>query len=158
MIEHLLIFRDNGLLLLKKRLVDTEEKETDDLVSGFFSVLFQFFTKHFGDIQSIKTSKNLILISKVHDVYVALISAWITDESQLKINNNTWFLNKRLEEIAINAMNYIKHKLNPFLKNLDLNDGKIYPNTKTLNDLQLVIDETLEKEIQKMNIIRSITG
>lgn len=158
MIEQLLVFKQSGILLLKKEIETTLNKEPDELVSGFLSVLFQYFTERFGKIEKIQTSENLILITKIGKIYIVLIALWLKEESKLPINGNVYFLNKRLEEIAVNAMRIITKKVNRYYSLHPSELDKICYDSFHLSELESLIDHILETEKQKMNILRNLSN
>lgn len=147
MIEQLLVFKDTGILLLKKNIQERVNDEAEELVTGFFSVIFQYFSEKFGKIEKIQTSKNLILISKIGNIYVALTSSWLKKESQFPINDNLYFLNKRLEEIACNTMQIIEDKIRKYYHHSEVFQ---------ISELEALIDKILKLEVEKMDIIRSL--
>lgn len=147
MIEQLLVFKETGILLLKRNLQKKINKEAEELVTGFFSVVFQYFSKNFGRIEKIQTSKNLILISKIGDVYISLVSSWIDKESKIPIHDNRYFLNKRLEEIAVNTMRIIEDKVRKYYHLHEILQTE---------ELESIIDNVLDAEMEKMDIIRSL--
>ncbi|MHA1341820.1 MAG: hypothetical protein ACTSRZ_18370 [Promethearchaeota archaeon] len=158
MIEKLLLFKESGILLLKKKLTDKEEKDTEELASGFFSVLFQYFSSHFGKIESIKTTDYLILITKIEKIYIVLISSWIKENDRGFINDGIYFLNKRLEEISIKTIKYIENKLYGDITQICKDYDKLCADSQTMAKISKTIDEILDYQTEKMKIIRNINS
>jgi len=156
MIEKLLLFKESGLLILKKKLTNKEEEDTEDLASGFFSALFQYFSTHFGKIESIKTTDYLILMTKIDKIYIVLISAWIKEQGKNLINDGIYFLNRRLEEISIKTLKYIEQKLKLDILKICKEYNKLTINSETMDKINKQIDEILEVQSEKIKIIREI--
>lgn len=156
MIEQLLLFKESGILLLKKNIAGNSQNDADELVSGFLSALFQYFNNRFGKIEKIQTTRNLILIAKFRTVYVVLIASWIKDESDMPIKDNVYFLNRRLEDIAVKAMEVISRKVNRYFKfHPEAADNICYGSAET-KELDNLINTILETEKEKIEIIRSL--
>jgi hypothetical protein len=70
MIDELLVFQDSGILLLQKRFSEFRMDTQEDLVTGFFSAMFHYFSGQFGALKCIKTENKLILVRKIADMYI----------------------------------------------------------------------------------------
>lgn len=158
MIQQFLLFRQTGILLYQKKFCNTESPDTEDLISGFFSVVFQYFSNQFGQIRRIETENNLILISKVDQLFIALISSWIKEKNSNLINDNTYFLNKRLEEISVKTLKSIERRIYPHVVDLCNNYTDILPKNEALDKIEQIVDNILNRDMKKMDVIRSING
>ena len=109
MIEFVLLFNEAGILLKKLEFdLDNSKQrivfsDPEDLVASFFSVMFTYFSDHFGKIQAIYTADRLILIRKVDWMFIAMVVDQIKLEGLSKRaafaqEAELFFTNKRIEE------------------------------------------------------------
>lgn len=159
MIELVLVFTETGILIFKKRFgnLDRNENEEAELISGFFSVVFQYFSSQFGLIQSIKTENNLILIKKIDKIYLSLVIAMLKDPPDSKIEK-VWFLNNRIEELAQETLRKMEFKIKPFFRDQNIPVEDVGFNFSMINKLQLVIDNLILEDIRKMEILKEMIG
>jgi hypothetical protein len=159
----LLIFEENGLMLLKKEYChscESDLEEVEDLVSGFFSAVFSFFKSKFGDVKCIKTEKKLFLITKVQGVYISLLVSMF-DIDKLVENfedESTWIMNKRLEEAAYQLLNEIERKIGTHLFKLKMknNGNPIQPHSHIFMEIDDTLDKIVEEAMYKISIIRRL--
>jgi hypothetical protein len=132
-IEFILIFEENGLLIQKldftKPKTDPAQEPTslDDLITGFFSALFTYFSDNFGKLQSIFTQEKMILTQKVNNLYIALVGSLYdpqikSDKVRFTLGKEIWLANKRLEEIAVGVL----YSISKIMKEA-LNEGFLDP-------------------------------
>jgi len=163
MIQSVLIFRDSGILIYKKEINLNELKKSENncienneysenLITGFFSVIFQYFSNKFGIIQSIKTKNNLILIKKIDDVFLTLIMRIIEQniENFDEEIDKVLFGNKRLEEIAENTLKSLENKLISYLKKLKINKEENCLNSPIHIEIDKNFSEIIESNQKKM--------
>lgn len=158
MIQQFLLFRQTGILLYQKKFCHSENPDTEDLISGFFSVVFQYFSNQFGQIRRIETENNLILISKIDQLFIALISSWIKEKNSNLINDNIYFLNKRLEDIAVKTLKSIERRIFPYVIDLSKNYNEILLKNEAIDKIEKIVDEILNRDMKKMDVIRSINS
>ena len=113
-----MIFQTSGILLMKKEFSKYSKlmQEHEDLVSGFFSVMFQYFAEQFGQIQKISTDEKLVLVKKTEGVYVALVTSLYKNDKLVKeamqaSTEEIWLMNKKLEQISTIILNLISDKV-----------------------------------------------
>ncbi|MHA1729196.1 MAG: hypothetical protein ACTSWY_10755 [Promethearchaeota archaeon] len=155
----LLIFLDSGLLLFKKNFNKKSVMNQEDLVTGFFSAIFHYFTEQdLGKIQSIKTENKCILIGKVENIYISLIISLYTKERMNKKldSEKIWFLNKRLEEITLNLLKSLERCVSVKLYENKFQKGKDCPNTTIFSQIEKDLDPIIKQFIQKIDIIRKM--
>lgn len=159
MIDLVLVFTETGILLIKKRFanLDKNENEEADLISGFFSVVFQYFSNQFGLIQSIKTENKLILIKKINKIYLSLVVDLFHDPPDSKIEK-VWFLNNRIEEIAHGTLKKMEHNITPFFQNLNIPIEDVGLNFSLINNLRVVVNKIILEDLKKMEILREMIG
>ena len=166
MIEKLYIFEENGILLLKKDYFQTpfQEIESEDLVSGFFSVMFQYFSRNFGRINIIKTDDKVICINHVSGAYVAIVSTRYDPHSANHIKKNgyfakyeeVWNTNYRLEEISCRILASVSKNIEKRTSKDKQGHIKQYLNMKNFQLLNPKIDTFIKqgncqiKKIQEM--------
>ncbi|MBD3351629.1 MAG: hypothetical protein GF364_09100 [Candidatus Lokiarchaeota archaeon] len=141
MIDLLLIFKESGISLLGYNLTENRnlnEKNEEELVTGFFSVLFQYFSTQFGQIQSIRTEKKMILIKKIESVYVSLVITLLENPTDSRFEK-VWFLNNRIEEMAIRLIKSIERILVPYLKKIE--------KKKESSTIEIPLDQQIQKNL-----------
>ena len=157
----LLVFQESGLMLLKKEYChsyDSRLEELEDLVTGFFSAVFQFFAGKFGEVKSIRTEKKLFLIRKVQGVYISLlISLFDMGEIQADIDDDSiWIMNKRLEETSLSLLTEIERKIATHIFKLKCKDILNKPHTQMFVKIEKSIDKVVEEAIYKISIIKRL--
>jgi hypothetical protein len=174
MIELLMIFDESGLLLKKvdcRGLANTKIF-TEDLLSGFFSVIFQYISTHFGKIRLIQSEQNLIIIQQCESIFVTLIINLFhplgsNQRSIFAQNREIWLVNKRLEEIGINILSKCASLIRQFLGEFQIPSINEILNTDSMYQLDVAIKdiiknaeeriESLKKTIdQKLDVINCI--
>ncbi|MHA1341956.1 MAG: hypothetical protein ACTSRZ_18965 [Promethearchaeota archaeon] len=126
-----------------------ELSDPEDLITGFFSAVFQYFSTQFGEIQSIKTKNNIILIKKIENAYVSIVIRTI-DYSKVEFSEKIWFLNKRLEEIGETMLRSIERNLVAHLRRLRLNGEEACLSSPVINEIERDFEEIVEITKNKM--------
>lgn len=169
MIDLLLIFEETGILLKKipfSALPLSSDLDTEELISGFFSVMFQYFSMHFGKIHCITTEDHFIFVRNLHGVYVSLVVSQFKHEchnlrAQSSHEREIWLVNKRLEEIATHLLTDIATRLEPLIINHRTLDTRgltflvANPSFKRLEDeiIHLVRNECIRLETIRIQFI-----
>ena len=156
MLNKLLIFLDSGLLLFKKYFDHSINNDQADLVTGFFSAIFHYFAdQDLGSIKTIKTENKIILIQKIHQVYISIFISLFPDEI-LQNTEELWYYNKQIEEISTNLMKILERKMTIHLSNNSILKEERCPEKLLFFEIELEIDEIIKSYYEKIEIINSI--
>ena len=163
MIDELLVFQECGILLLKRKFSNFKMETQEDLATGFFSAMFQYFSGQFGALKSIKTENKLILVRKIADMYLVLVITLFkleSSERETKENNKSeriWLLNHRLEETSNNILMIIERKIMAQLFRIKIKDSQIPPPTSTmLEAIEHEVDEIIKEGEYKFEILHNL--
>lgn len=167
MIERLFVFEEDGILLLKKNYSQGKftEIEGEDLVSGFFSVMFQYFSRNFGKINIIKTDDKIICINHVAGAYVALVSTRYDAKSFNRMGNTAYFAkyeevwntNSRLEEITCRVLGTISRRMEGRTTKDESGNIRQFRNMENFQMLRPQIDGIIHRGNRQIKSIREIT-
>jgi hypothetical protein len=159
LLNKLLIFLDSGLLLFKKNFDHSINNDQADLVTGFFSAIFHYFAdQDLGTIKVIKTENKIILIQKIHQVYISIFISLFHEEIMQEniATEELWYYNKQIEEISTNLLKILERKMAIHLSNNSILKDERCPDKLLFFKIELEINEIIKSYYEKIEIIHSI--
>ncbi len=157
MIEKILIFENSGICLFSKSYLDSSLGDEDELMTGFLSVLFGYLDSQFGNLQFIRTHKNILLINRIEEIYVCMIITRIqTNREDFEVTDRNTLLHKRLENACKSLLLLVERKVGTLLIQLKIRQEKNVNYRSIFAEIEADIDLIIQNGQRKIQVIRKV--